>query len=129
LAEKHGFSLDTPVKDLTEEQFKVLVYGSDVPIRFNYYNIFGESKHWKAPFEGLIPYFNRRHKESGSDYVRTEIENYMAEKPCPSCQEKRLKPEALAVKVGGLSIYELTRLTVLECRDFLDRPNSAPKNR
>jgi len=119
LAEKFGFSLDTPVKDLTKEQWDALVFGSDVPIKFSYLNIFDEQKYWKAPFEGLIPYFNRRYKESTSDYVRNEIESYMTEKPCPVCQGKRLRPEALAVKVGTLSIYELTRLTVLEARDFL----------
>ncbi|NLO96673.1 MAG: excinuclease ABC subunit UvrA [Peptococcaceae bacterium] len=121
LAEVMGFSLDTPVCDLTEEQWQALVYGSPIPIRFKYHSIFDEIKYWHAPFEGLVPYFNRRYKESTSDYVRAEIENYMREKPCPVCQGKRLKPEALAVKVGGLSIYELTELTVLEELNFFDR--------
>ena len=118
LAEKFGFSLDTPVQDLTDEQLTTLAYGSDEAIKFSYYNMFDELKYWKAPFEGLIPYFNRRHKESSSDYVRGEIESYMTEKPCPECKGRRLKPEALAVKVGNLSIFELTRLTVTESLDF-----------
>jgi excinuclease ABC subunit A len=121
LAEKLEFSLDTPVRDLTEEQWQALLYGSDIPIKFSYYNVFDELKYWQAPFEGLIPYFNRRYKESTSDYVRTEIECYMTEKPCPSCQGKRLKPEALAVKVGNISIYELTKLTVTESLEFLNK--------
>ncbi len=121
LAEKFGFSLDTPVKDLTVEQWEALVNGSDLPIKFNYYNVFDELKYWKAPFEGLIPYFNRRHKESTSDYVRTEIENYMTEKTCPVCEGQRLKPEVLAVKVGNISIHELTKLTVTESLDFLSQ--------
>jgi excinuclease ABC subunit A len=121
LAEKFGFSLDCPVKDLTPEQWLALVYGSDIPIKFNYYNVFDELKIWKAPFEGLVPYFNRRYKESTSDYVRNEIEGLMTEKPCPACQGKRLKPEALAIKVNGLSIYELTMLTVIESLDFFKR--------
>jgi excinuclease ABC subunit A len=121
LAEKFGFSLDTPVKDFTAEQWDALVNGSGLAIKFSYYNIFNELKYWQAPFEGLLPYFNRRHKESTSDYVRTEIENYMTEKICPSCQGQRLKPEALAVKVGGISIYELTKYTVAESLDFLSR--------
>jgi len=118
LSEKFGFSLDTPVQELTEEQWNALVYGSDIPIKFNYYNIFDELKYWKAPFEGLLPYFNRRHRESSSDYVRTEIEGFMTEKTCPTCEGRRLKPEALAVKVGNLSIFELTRQTVTESLDY-----------
>jgi len=118
LAEKLEFSLDTPVGELTSEQWDALVFGSDIPIRFTYTNMFEEVKYWRAPFEGLIPYYNRRHKESGSDYVRNEIENYMSEKPCPACHGKRLKPEALAVKVGNISIYELTKLTVLDSLQF-----------
>lgn len=127
LAEKLEFSLDTPVKDLTSEQWDALVNGSDIQIKFSYYNIFDELKYWKAPFEGLIPYFNRRHKESSSDYVRSDIETYMTEKDCPVCQGKRLKPEALAVKVGRLSIYELTNLTVLESLDYLEKLSLSEK--
>ncbi len=119
LAEKLDFSLDTAVRDLTEAQWNALVYGSDIPIKFSYYNVFDEHKFWKAPFEGLLPYFNRRYKESTSDYVRTEIECYMTEKACPACEGKRLKPEALAVKVGNISICELTKLTVTESLQYL----------
>ncbi|ADY57508.1 Excinuclease ABC subunit A [Syntrophobotulus glycolicus DSM 8271] len=119
LAEKLGFSMDRPVQDFTEEQWQALVYGSDVPIRFTYHNIFDELKVWKAPFEGLIPYFQRRHKESTSDYVRSEIESYMTEKPCPVCAGKRLKPEALAVKVGRISIVEMTDLNISELLEFI----------
>lgn len=121
LSEIFGFSLDSPVENLTAKQWDALVNGSDVTITFNYMNIFDEHKQWRAPFEGLLPYFSRRYKESTSDYVRTDIENYMSEKLCPVCQGKRLKPEALAVKVGDLSIEELTRLTVLESLEFFDR--------
>lgn len=121
LAEKLAFSLDTPVRDLTTEQWDALVNGSNIPIKFSYYNVFDELKNWRAPFEGLLPYFNRRYKESSSDYVRTDIESYMTEKACPACQGKRLKPEALAVKIGEQSIYELTKLTVIDSLDFLSK--------
>lgn len=118
LAAKLDFSLDTPVRELEDDQWQALAYGSDVPVQFSYYNIFDEQKFWKAPFEGLVPYFNRRYRESTSDYVRAEIESYMTERPCPVCAGKRLKPEALGVKVGNISIYELTKLTVLESLEF-----------
>jgi excinuclease ABC subunit A len=129
LAEEFKFSLDTPVKDLTAEQWEALVYGSDRPIKFKYTNYFEAQRYWKAPFEGLIPYFNRRHRESTSDYVRKGIENYMTEKTCPICQGKRLRPEALAVKVADLSIYDLTRLTVSEALDFFQSLRLTDKER
>jgi len=127
LAERFDFSLDTPVKDLTKEQWDALVYGSDVPIKFQYSNIFDEYKYWQAPFEGLIPYFNRRYRETTSEYVKTELENYMSEKACPVCQGKRLKPEVLAVTVGDLSIYDLTNMTVVEALDFFEELNLSEK--
>lgn len=119
LAEKLGFSMDQPIKDFSEAQWQALAYGSDIPIKFIYHNIFDERKVWQAPFEGLIPYFQRRHKESTSDYVRSEIESYMTEKPCPVCEGKRLKPEALAVKIGGISIFEMTDLNISEILEFI----------
>ena len=119
-AANQGFTMDTPLTNLTEEQWQALLYGTKTPIKFRYQNIFDQLKTFYAPFEGLIPYFQRRYKESASDSVRTEIEQYMSERPCPQCQGKRLKPEALAVKVGGLSIDELTRLPVTEALRFLN---------
>jgi len=120
VAENLGFALDTPLDALTAEQWQGLLYGTKTPIRFRYYNVFDQLKTYHAPFEGLIPYFTRRHRESTSDAVRLEMENFMSERPCPACQGKRLKPEALAVRVGGLSIYEFTELPVAEALQFLE---------
>ncbi|MDR1069779.1 MAG: excinuclease ABC subunit UvrA, partial [Gracilibacteraceae bacterium] len=120
VAEAEGFDLDEPVRRLTEAQWQALAYGSGREIVFGYYNMFNERKTWRAPFEGLVPYFNRRYRESASEYVKNEMLNYMTEKPCQVCGGKRLRPEVLAVTVGGLSIYELTRRTVLQNLEFFD---------
>jgi excinuclease ABC subunit A len=121
-AENLGFDRNTPLAAVSKEQWEQLLYGTKTPIRFDYQSIFGQAKSFHAPFEGLIPLFERRHKESTSDYVRSEIENnYMSETTCPACQGRRLKPEALAVKVGGLSINELTEMTVCDIADFFTR--------
>ncbi|MHB1652402.1 MAG: excinuclease ABC subunit UvrA [Desulfitobacteriaceae bacterium] len=116
-----GFSMDTPLNQLNEEQWQGLLNGTKTPIRFRYTNVFDQPKTYNAPFEGLIAYFERRHRESTSDMVRTEIEGYMSQRPCPVCEGKRLKPEALAVTVGGLAIYELTGLPVNEALAFLNQ--------
>lgn len=120
VAERLGFALETPLNRLTEEQWHGLVYGTDGPVRFHYINVFDQAKVYNAPFEGLLAYFERRYKESSSDYVRQEIETFMSERPCPVCHGKRLRPEALAVKMGGISIEEFTRMTVREELSFLE---------
>ncbi len=122
-----GFTMDTPLDQLTEEQWKGLLYGIDKPIEFHYINVFDQPKVHHAPFEGLIPYFERRHKESTSDYVRTEMESLMSERPCPACGGKRLKPEALAVRVGELSIDDLTRLPITEALEFVNQVELSEK--
>ncbi|KLU59250.1 UvrABC system protein A [Peptococcaceae bacterium CEB3] len=127
VAENLGFETRTALAELSEEQWQGLLYGTKSPVRFNYYNIFDQYKTYNAPFEGLIPYFERRYKESSSDFVRTEIEGYMSERPCPVCQGKRLKPEALAVTVGDLSIHDLTELPVNEALAFFDRLRLTPR--
>ncbi|WP_425806061.1 excinuclease ABC subunit UvrA [Desulfitobacterium sp. Sab5] len=113
-----GFSMDTPLEELNEEQWEGLLHGTTELIKFRYINVFDQAKIFNAPFEGLVPYFERRYRESSSDYVRSEIEGYMSERPCPECQGKRLKPEALAVTVGEISIDDLTHMPVSEALDF-----------
>jgi len=115
-----GYEMDTPMQALNEHQWKGLLYGTDTPITFQFHNIFDQLKTFNTRFEGLISYFGRRYRESTSEMVRVEIESYMSENPCPECHGKRLKPEALAVKVGGISIDDLTRLPITEALSFLN---------
>jgi excinuclease ABC subunit A len=126
-AQNLGFGMNTPLQELSEKQWKGLMYGTDTPIRFQYINIFDQLKTYNNNFEGLIPFFERRYRESTSDLVRMEIEGYMSEYPCPACQGKRLKPEALAVKVGGISIDGFTRLSITEEIEFLNQLILTPK--
>ncbi|GFN22731.1 excinuclease ABC subunit UvrA [Thermanaeromonas sp. C210] len=121
VAEHYGFSLDEPVRNLKPEHVQVLLYGSGRErIRFRYTNRFGEHRSYEASFEGVIPNLERRYQETESEWSRAEIEEFMSKKPCPACQGARLKPEALAVRVGGKNIYEVTRLSVAEAREFFD---------
>jgi len=122
-----GFQRDTPLQDLNESQWEGLLYGTKTPIFFDYQNIFDQLKTYHTNFEGLVPLFGRRYRESTSDMVRVEIEGYMSENPCPECRGKRLKPEALAVKVGGISIDDLTRLPITEALSFLNSLTLTPK--
>jgi excinuclease ABC subunit A len=113
LATELGFSLKTPWKDLSEEVRQVVLYGTDQEMEFAIDS--KRSKYqWKGSFEGAVPRLERRHKETDSLGVRGEIEKYMSVRTCPACEGRRLRPEALAVLVGGNAIDELQKLPVEE---------------
>lgn len=127
VAEKFGFSLDTPIRDLRSEDLEKILYGTgDQVVTMEYLDRNGHHKVYSKPWEGLVPNFERRYRESPSKYIRDEIEKYMAFLPCPDCHGARLKPEALAVTVLGTeqgqevekNIDEVSRLTILEAREF-----------
>ncbi|MBE3587273.1 MAG: excinuclease ABC subunit UvrA [Thermoanaerobacteraceae bacterium] len=119
LAARYGFSLDTPVAELAPEQLDKILYGTGgerIPVVYR--DTFGHRKQYYASFEGVINNLSRRYRETSSEYMREEMERYMSDRPCPDCGGARLRPEALAVKVGGLSIVEVTRLSVKEAQRF-----------
>ncbi|MDD4766375.1 MAG: excinuclease ABC subunit UvrA [Desulfotomaculaceae bacterium] len=120
LAGHYGFSVDTPLDRLTPEQLDVILYGSrGQRLHFILQNGFHKRRHEKyGPFEGVINNLTRRYRETSSERQREEIEEYMSSRVCPSCQGARLKPEALAVKVGGLSISEVSWFSVLDAKNF-----------
>lgn len=119
VAEKYGFSLETPLCRLTPEQLNKLYYGTgQEQIRFSYKNSYGRQFEYKVPFEGIMNNIRRRYKDTNSEYIREEIERYMSFLPCPDCKGARLRKEALAVKVGGLSIVEVSRFPVSEMLSF-----------
>ena len=118
VAEHVGFSLDTPIKDLSEEAIDTLLYGTgDVKIRMKHHKGYGE---YMAPFEGIANNLERRYKETNSNWMREELDTYMREIPCPECHGTRLKPEVLAVTVGGLNIEQLTHKSITETLEFFD---------
>jgi len=116
---KFGYSLDSTWETLDEKVKEIILYGSGEE-KFNYYyeNMYGENKEYNSPFEGIMPMLNRRYSESNSDAQREEYESYMSTKTCPVCKGARLKPETLAIKVGGKNIHEVTCFTIAQCKDF-----------
>ena len=121
LAEKNNINLDTPWKDLSDEAKKLVLYGdSNQKVQFSYINLFGEEKTHTGYCEGVIPNLTRRYAQTTSDWAREEIESYMVENPCSACKGKRLKPEVLAVTVGGINIAQFTEMNVAEEKAFID---------
>ena len=117
--DKYGYSLNNTWESLPPDVQNIIKTGSGgEQFTFEYDNMYGEQKTYHAVFEGVAPLLNRRYRESVSDGSRDDIEEYMSSKPCPTCKGARLKAETLAIKIGGKSIYEVTRLTIAECQDF-----------
>ena len=126
---KHlNFSLDTPFCDLPKSVQDILLYGTKEKMEVSYSSTYSSGK-FMAAFEGIIPNMERRYKESTSDWVKAEIESRMAHVVCPDCKGKRLKPETLAVTVGGLNIAELCDLNVRSSRKFLQELELNPTHR
>ncbi len=120
LADAYGFSLDTPIKDLPESALNVIFYGTEgAPIEVEW-NSRSFSGMMRTTFEGIVNNLERRYRETDSEMVKMEISHYMIDVPCPVCKGKRLKPEALAVTVGGLNIYDLCELSVSKMSDFIN---------
>ncbi|MBR2847007.1 MAG: excinuclease ABC subunit UvrA [Clostridia bacterium] len=119
LSAKYGFSLDTPIKDLSPEIMDIILYGSDEDIELNYKKSKFEGKLINK-FEGIITNLKRRYNETSSDWVKAEFESLMTDKPCRTCKGARLRPEALSVKVGGKNIKEFTDMSVTDELDFIN---------
>jgi len=119
LSEKYGFSLDTPLRDLPKEAIDVILYGSKgEALQIEYTRPNGDRHMFSAPFEGVIPTTERRAAETTSDSAKAYYEGLMSQTPCPDCCGKRLRPEILAVTVGGKSIADVSDLSVTEARKF-----------
>ena len=121
LAKHYGFSLDTPFKDLPGKAKQVLLYGTNgEKIRLDRKFAYGSGTYY-ADFEGVCNSLERRYNESGSDYAKVDIENYMTEVLCPECNGKRLSKQALAVTVGGKNIMQLCDMSVKEHLKFIEK--------
>lgn len=119
LGQKYGFTVDTPFRDIPAEGKKAILYGTGgEKLHLTYRREYGAGTLDQA-FEGLCPNLERRYRETSSEYMKHEIESYMSNTPCPDCHGRRLKPESLAVSVGGISIAELNDMTVMNARSFL----------
>ncbi|MGY4716145.1 excinuclease ABC subunit UvrA [Bacillus amyloliquefaciens] len=115
----YGIDMETPVKDLPKHLLDKVLYGSgDERIYFKYENDFGQVRENEIEFEGVLRNIERRYKETSSDYIREQMEQYMSQKPCPTCKGYRLKKEALAVLVNGRHIGTITELSVGDALEF-----------
>ncbi|MBE1536502.1 excinuclease ABC subunit A [Actinomadura algeriensis] len=119
LADAMGFDLNTPWDELPNKARKAVLNGHETQVHVRYKNRYGRTRSYYTAFEGVIPYIQRRHSESESDYSRDKFEGYMREIPCPTCKGARLKPEILSVTMGGMSIAEVAALPIGECAKFL----------
>ncbi|HEV8420366.1 MAG TPA: excinuclease ABC subunit A, partial [Actinomycetota bacterium] len=121
VARAHKASTSTPWRRLSKNARESILYGSDEQVEVSYRNRFGRLRSYRTTFEGVIPNLERRHSEAESDSARERLEQYMREVPCRACKGARLRPESLAVTIGGLNIWQLTRQSIRDEVAFLDQ--------
>ena len=120
LGKKYGFTMETPVKDFSDEALDALLYGTKGEKLTLSVSKFSGGK-MEQPFEGVVNNLERRYRETSSEYARGEIEECMSEVPCPDCRGRRLKKEVLAVTVGGLNIAEYSEKSVVKAIEFMEQ--------
>jgi excinuclease ABC subunit A len=115
---RYRVKTSTPIEDLSEEVLDVILYGTEKEQTFAYTTRGGKTWEYRSSFEGVVNNLQRRYGETSSDYVKEEIEKFMSASVCPACKGARLKPEALAVKVGERNIDELGRMPIEDLERF-----------
>lgn len=121
LAEKYGADMDTPYKDLPKKFKEVLLYGTgDEKLSYVYTNRNGDTQNRNHTFEGIINNLERRYRETQSEWIKEKMEKYMRITACPTCKGNKLKPELLAVTVGGKNIMEFCDMSVSEAIEFVN---------
>ncbi|MFH1856023.1 MAG: excinuclease ABC subunit UvrA [Candidatus Omnitrophota bacterium] len=115
-SKNRSFSMDVPFKKLSAKIQKEILYGSDVEV-------------WGKPFEGVVPHLERKFNETDSEYLKNEISKYMSVLPCPACNRTRLKEEALAIKINGKHIAEISSFSVKKTLEFFDNLNLTEKEK
>ncbi len=129
LAKELNFSLDKPWKALTQKVRGAIINGWDYEVHVKYKNRYGRERAYTTGFEGVAPFIVRRHSESEGEYGRDKYEAYMRETPCPACKGTRLKPEVLAVTLGGKSIAQICELSIADCALFLKKISLNPREK
>ena len=126
IEKEYGFDGDTPWENIPEEGRRALLYGTgEKKLHIQYQKEYGSGT-FDTPFEGVIPNLERRYRETQSDWSKQDIEAYMRNTPCAACRGKRLKPESLAVTVGGVSIAELSDMSVKRAKEFIEHLSFSP---
>ena len=127
LGKKYGFTLDTPICDFSKKALDALLYGTKgQKLKMERKNVYGTGS-YDAPFEGIVNNMERRYKESTSDWARWEIEQVMKACDCPDCHGARLKPVSLGVTVGGINIYDFTKMSITKELAFLNTLKLSPR--
>ena len=130
VAERYEVDASAPWGSLPQEVRDVFLYGTrEDRLYVSYVNRAGLKRSYMTTFEGVIPNLERRYRETDSDYMRSRIEEYMADRPCPACQGARLKPPTLAVRIGGQNIDEVSRMPVTRTMQFLHELDLSPRER
>ena len=129
VCDHYEIPMNIPVKDIPKHQMDKILYGSGKDeIYFRYENDFGQVRENYLRFEGVIPNVERRYRETSSDYIREQMEKYMAQQDCPTCKGHRLKEESLAVKVDSLHIGEVTAFSIEEADQFFHKLELSEKD-
>ena len=109
VAEAYKIDLDSPVEELSEDELNIVLHGTEgKEVSIKYQSLNGRTSSYTSPYEGVIGNLERRYQETSSDYIRGRIQEYMSERPCPTCMGKRLRPEALSVTINQENIVEVT---------------------
>jgi excinuclease ABC subunit A len=124
VAERFNFSLHVPTSEISKENMDRLLYGTG---NEKYRVSLGGGRTFETTYEGVIPNLERRHKETESEFMRTDIERFMVEKPCYACKGRRLKPEVLAITVADYSIMDICELSIDDAVQFLDNVKFSEK--
>jgi excinuclease ABC subunit A len=119
LAEEINFKFDVPWKKISEKARNAILNSHEHKVHVKYKNRYGRTRNYSTGFEGVIPFLQRKHSETDSEFSRERYESYMREVPCGTCDGARLKPEVLAVTIGGKNIAEICELAINDCATFL----------
>ena len=127
LAKEYNFSLDTPFRDLPEDVRKMIIHGTSRKVKVHYKGTRGEGV-YDVEFEGLIKNVSRRYRETGSEAIKAEYEEFMQISPCAECKGQRLKKTSLAVTVADRNIYEITKMSIIDLQQFLENMKLSSRN-
>jgi excinuclease ABC subunit A len=125
VAKHYRIDLEAPVEAIPQAKLDLILYGTDgekVPVRYQSRD--GRQATFRTAYEGVVGNLERRYQETQSDFIRSRIQEYMSERPCPACKGKRLRPEALAVTIDGLNIVDLSSLPVARTLEWVERLQS-----
>ncbi|MFB6286385.1 MAG: excinuclease ABC subunit UvrA [Candidatus Bipolaricaulia bacterium] len=119
LCEAYDIDTDAPLGQLSEDQLDAILYGTDgAPVEFDYTNRRGRTKRFQDTYPGVVPALEQAYRDADTERARESIERYISERPCPDCRGGRLRPESLAVTVGGLNIRDATELAIKDAHRF-----------